>query len=162
LRGLCLLLPLPCAKTITLGAFRDGQPARQAHHPDGDRDLLVADRRVVVDGARPGRHGRCHPMQEIPDLGVGHPVEVLVELADAEEPLRGLQAHQLVDLLAQNGGGIRCADRHRKVHPGRALRFGDLARTIPSARRRRPARASLPQAGRTARRLSSDGSRIDC
>ena len=102
------------------------------------------------DGADRGRRGlggspapralprRAAAPQQRRNLLVRGLPEVGVELPDGEEPLRGLQAHQLVDLTTQRTRRVGRAHRDRQHHPRRTVRPRHLTRRPRRRARRDP------------------------
>src|SRR5882672_10122753 len=110
LRGLCLLLPLPCAKTtIPVDCFGIMRcPATGEDVPKSPAGSI----------------------EQSDDLVVGGLSEVAVALPDGGKELRGGQAHHLVGVLGDGLDGFGCADRNRQRHRAGALGAGDLARRL--------------------------------
>ena len=129
LRGLCLLLPLPCAKTtMPVGCSGMVRCPATVTGPADHFDLLIAQRRVGggVDG---GSLCKIAPgaIEQRDDLVVGGLGEVAVTLPDREEERRRLQAHHLVGVPGEPRDDVVRADRNRQHHLARPVRAGNLA-----------------------------------
>src|SRR6185312_4192394 len=129
LRGLCLLLPLPCAKTtIPVDCFGIVRcPATDT----GPATTSTSSSRI--GGAATGEDVPKSPAGSIEQsdyLVVGGLSEVAVALPDGGKELRGGQAHHLVGVLGDGLDGFGCADGNRQRHRAGALGAGDLARRL--------------------------------
>jgi hypothetical protein len=110
------------------GRFGHGQMPGQPHGPGLDVDLLVTYGRVVCRSIGRYRHnGSASPLQACGDLIVGRLGEVCIELPDAEERFRRVDADELVGVACEAVGPIRRRHRDGQDDAGRSLRPGDLA-----------------------------------